>query len=210
MKLNAPRLCTLGEAGVPALVWDVAPACRALSSSVLGGGLGLRHWVLNAQVDAGYARTDPALHLAELAHDAGCRGPGVGFLTAASVDRWTSGRDGGVEACATVGLRHPEWAATDATEATQLAAPTVGTINLVVFVPVPLSDAAMVNAVATATEAKVQALFEAGVDGTGTASDAVCVLAPLDGEEEPFCGPRSRIGSALARAVRDAVGRGVP
>ncbi|HEU5392049.1 MAG TPA: hypothetical protein VFV73_39765 [Streptosporangiaceae bacterium] len=38
-----------------------------ISSGVLGGGFGRREWVLNAQVPAGYARTDPARHLTELA-----------------------------------------------------------------------------------------------------------------------------------------------
>ena len=48
----------------------------------------------------------------------------------------------------------------------------VGTINTVIFVPMRLSDGALINAVATATEAKSQALFEAGIPATGTPSDA--------------------------------------
>ena len=40
--------------------------------------------------------------------------------------------------------------------------PAVGTINMLVMVPERLSDAALVNAVATATEAKAQALAERG------------------------------------------------
>ena len=66
-------------------------------------------------------------------------------------------------------------------------------------------DAALVNAIATATEAKAQALFELGIAGTGTATDAVCIATPADGRAETFGGPRSRWGSRLARAVRDAV-----
>lgn len=81
----------------------------------------------------------------------------------------------------------------------------VGTINIVVRVPANLSGAALVNAVATATEAKVQALAELGVAGTGTATDAVCVLCATDGPVEPYGGPRSRWGSRLARAVHRAV-----
>ena len=77
-------------------------------------------------------------------------------------------------------------------------------------VTVRLSDAAFVNAIATATEAKAQALFELGVAGTGTATDAVCIATPADGRAETFGGPRSRWGSRLARAVRDAVRLGAP
>ncbi len=82
-----------------------------------------------------------------------------------------------------------------------------GTINLVVWVPAPLSDAALANALVTATEAKVQALQEAAVPGTGTASDAVAVCCPPGGTE-PYGGPRSEWGARLARAVHAAVGAG--
>ena len=85
-----------------------------------------------------------------------------------------------------------------------------GTINVVAVLPARLSDAALVNAIATATEAKAQALFELGVAGTGTATDAVCIATPADGRAETFGGPRSRWGSRLARAVRDAVRLGAP
>jgi adenosylcobinamide amidohydrolase len=66
-----------------------------------------------------------------------------------------------------------------------------------------------VNLVATATEAKTQALLEAGIPGTGTATDAVCIVSPIparaDDERDPFGGPRSPGGAALARAVHAAV-----
>jgi adenosylcobinamide amidohydrolase len=85
-----------------------------------------------------------------------------------------------------------------------------GTINIIVEVPVALSDAALVNAVMTATEAKTQALLTAGYPCTGTASDAICVAAPIPGEgvEEPFAGPRSLWGGRVARAVHAAVHAG--
>nr|MBA3906853.1 adenosylcobinamide amidohydrolase [Pseudonocardiales bacterium] len=75
----------------------------------------------------------------------------------------------------------------------------------------PLSDAALVNAVVTATEAKVQALAEAGVPGTGTSSDAVCVACPSSpppGETGLYGGPRSLWGARVARAVHAAVAEG--
>jgi adenosylcobinamide amidohydrolase len=74
---------------------------------------------------------------------------------------------------------------------------------------VALSDAALVNAIATVTEAKAQALADTGVAGTGTASDAVCVAAAAaigtDGEAETYGGPRSVWGARMARAVHRAV-----
>ena len=77
-----------------------------------------------------------------------------------------------------------------------------------VCVPVPLADAALVNAVLTATEAKVQAVLEAGFPGTGTATDAVCIAAPDGTPGEDFAGPRSAWGARIARAVHAAVRAG--
>lgn len=67
----------------------------------------------------------------------------------------------------------------------------------------------IVNAVATITEAKVQALLERQVLGTGTASDALCILCPLVGDAETFGGPRSTWGARLALATYDAVAAGI-
>ncbi|HEV2309701.1 MAG TPA: adenosylcobinamide amidohydrolase [Acidimicrobiia bacterium] len=189
------------------LVWRLDAPGRACASGPLGGGIGERGWVLNAQVAPDFDEVDLGAHLRGRAEVAGCTGPGVGLLTAAPVEEWTVGVDGAVVAYATVGLRRPMFAAafSGATAPAVLA----GTINVVAFLPAPLVDAALVNAVMTATEAKSQALAEAGVPGTGTATDAVCVLTPREGPAQPFGGPRSALGAPLARAVHAAVRDGV-
>jgi adenosylcobinamide amidohydrolase len=177
----------------PMLLWVPGDGRRMVSSAPLGGGIGERRWVLNAQVPPGYRRLDPAAHLAELASAAGVSGPGVGLMTAARIRDRGHACDGGVDALVTAGIGVRGWAA--------------GTINIVVSLPVALSDAALVNAVATATEAKVQALHDLGVDASGTPTDAVCVAAlrpESRGGAEPFAGPRSVWGSRIARAVHRA------
>jgi adenosylcobinamide amidohydrolase len=193
------------------LVWRAGPGWRMLSSGVLGGGLGEREWVLNAQVRPGYDRMDPDRHLAELARAEGLTGPGVGLMTAAVVDDCAYAEDGGVQVAVTTGIGVPTWAATAAELVGAAAAHFPGTINIVAAVPAAMSDAAPVNLVATATEAKVQALLDAGYDCSGTPSDAVCVAARVprpDQEAEPFGGPRSPWGAPLARAVHRAVREG--
>ncbi|OEJ93174.1 adenosylcobinamide amidohydrolase [Streptomyces thermolilacinus] len=194
-----------------ALLWRAGGGWRMVSSAVLGGGIGERAWALNAQVSHGYRRTDPDRHLALLAADAGARGPGVGLMTAADVSRYGRAADGGVGAVATAGLGVRGWAASPARGTAVPAGP--GTVNIVVAVPVALTDAALVNAVATATEAKVQALLDAGYDCSGTPTDAVCVAArtPRPGEDvHAFAGPRSEWGARLARAVHAAVRGAAP
>ncbi|WP_432175407.1 adenosylcobinamide amidohydrolase [Streptomyces sp. Tue6028] len=189
-----------------ALLWRAGAGWRMISSAVLGGGIGERAWVLNAQVSHGYRRTDPERHLADLAREAGVHGPGVGLMTAADVTGHGRAYDGGAEAVATAGLGVRGWAASPAEGTPVPDRP--GTINIVVALPVPLTDAALVNAVATATEAKVQALLDAGYDCSGTPTDAVCVAARVarPGEKvHSFAGPRSLWGARLARAVHGAV-----
>ena len=165
----------------------------------------MRRWIVNAQVPGSYGRRDPDHHLGKLGISLGLAGRGVGMLTAADVRGRAVEADGGVEVTATVGLGHPTWAAAPPEHR---PVSLVGTINLVVLVPERLSDAALVNAVATVTEAKAQALWDRGVSATGTATDAVVIACPEEGRVHAFGGPRSVWGSRIARAVHAAVSTG--
>lgn len=194
--------------GRPLLVWRLARPVLAIATAVLGGGLGERDWVLNVEVDLAYDRMDPAAHLAELAAACGLDpARGAGLLTAAPVQRFRAAAVEGAQAVATVGLSVPVRAADPDDVAPARARP--GTINLVAWVPVPLDPGAMANTLVTVTEAKTQALHDAGYDATGTASDAAVVCCPFPaataGPPEPFAGPRSPWGHRLARATHAAV-----
>ena len=208
--LGQPQLLSRHEDGaeLAMALWRFGSPLLALSSAPYGGGWGERHWILAAQVAHGYDRADPAAHLAGLASDLRLDGPGIGMLTAVDVRLVTTGSEDGVAAAATVGLTHPSWAAAaDAAPAAPAGgAPGIaGTVNIVAVLSRRLSGAALVNAVMTVTEAKSQALWEAGFAGTGTPSDAVAVLCAPSGPAEAYGGPRSRYGSRLARAVHRAV-----
>ncbi|GAA0597258.1 hypothetical protein GCM10010174_10830 [Kutzneria viridogrisea] len=193
--------------GYPVLAWQADRPWLAISSAAHGGGIGERDWVLNATVCTGYDRDDPDRHVAELAAAVGLTGTGTGLLTAVDVRHVVAVSDSGVHAAVTTGVgAHPTWAATPEAAPDRVHA---GTINTVCWCPVRLSEGALVNAVATVTEAKTQALVEAGVPGTGTCTDAVVLLCPTSGPAEQYGGPRSRVGSALARAVHRAVAAGL-
>ena len=191
-----------GRRELPLLLWRFPVPARVIASTPHGGGLGPRRWVVNAQVPSQYGRRDPDRHLARLAVSLGLSGRGVGMLTAADVRAFTTAGDAGVDVIATVGLGHPILAA--APDGGRFGE-VVGTINALVMVPARLSDAALVNAVSTVTEAKTQALHDAGFDATGTATDAVCVACPERGASVAFAGPRSVWGARIARAVYGAV-----
>jgi adenosylcobinamide hydrolase len=184
---------------------------RVVSTAPLGGGFGIRHHWWNAQVPSDYPGHDVDADVVAIARCLGVDpADAVGMLTAVDVrDEW-HGADGGVEVVATVGVTHPAWAAVreqahDPANDVAVA----GTINVFVAVPARLGDAALVNAACTATEAKAQALVEAGIAGTGTASDALAVAARLDGRPHTYGGPRSRWGARVARAVHGAVRDGL-
>ena len=212
--MDEPELLSRREDGteLAMALWRFGSPLLAVSSAPYGGGWGERHWVLAAQVAGDYSRSDPAGHLAELARGLELAGPGIGMLTAVDVRLVSTCRADGVMAAATVGVTHPTWAAAaadaaaaDAGAPATGAAGFAGTVNIVAVLDRRLSPAALVNAVMTVTEAKSQALWEAGIAGTGTPSDAVAVLCPAAGPAEAFAGPRSRWGSRLARAAHRAV-----
>lgn len=191
---------------LPFLVWPLDRPHLAISSGPVGGGIGLRRSVLNATVAYGYARMDPDRHLAELAASVGLAADdGLGLMTAVDVRHRQIVTDTGVEVFATTGISEPQWAAVPIGDPSLHDPERVGTINVVAFLPVRLSPAALVNAVATVAEAKAQAFRDLGLAGTGTPTDAVAILCPADGPEEPFGGPRSTWGSRLARAAHRAV-----
>ena len=202
----APELVTDGPG--PCLAWRFSEPMSAISSAPLGGGLGHRAWVVIWEVDPDYAHEDPETDVRRRAQALGLEGDGVGFLTAVSVAGAVAAEDDGVRVDATVGVARPTWAAgPEGSHSHSIR--TVGTINVVVQVPAALSDGALVNAIATVAEAKAQALGELGIAGTGTASDAACILSRGEGPADPWGGPRSRWGSRIARSVHAAVLEGV-
>lgn len=184
------------------LCWRFPQRPLALSSASVGGGLSRPAWLVNIGVPQGYSRTDLAAHAAEVAAGIGLDGPGVALFTAHDVRLHHRAEHEGVRVTATVGATRPTWPA-DLTDTVKRWTP--GTINIIATLPVRLEDAALVQAAVTLTEAKCQALIDAGVPGTGTASDALAVLVAPDGPAEPFAGVRSTWGHRLAIATHAAV-----
>ncbi len=90
--------------------------------------------------------------------------------------------------------------------------PAVGTINLLLRLSIPLSDAALVEAVALAAEARTAAVIASGwpssrsaAPATGTGTDCIVVAAPVGPEPAPWCGKHTAAGSALGAAALAAV-----
>ncbi len=208
----------------PLLLWRFGAPMRSITSASVGGGVTRPKWILNMTVDSEYSRVDPEIHVATVAKDLKLSGIGVGLLTAVDVRTRTMCSVEGASVVATVGVSKPIWAYDATRPLSSLGSPNQeppkpappGTINLVCGVRQTLSDAALVNAISTITEAKTQALFDAGIAGTGTASDAICLVCPdlfntqnnpgaRAKAEEIFGGPLSYWGERLAAATYQAV-----
>ena len=196
----------------PVLWWEADRAWRSVSSGVLGGGIGTSRWVLNATVPSDFDDDVPAEYLARLANAVGLAPEaGIGLLTAVDVRFAVTVARPGVTMCVTTGVGlHASWAAAHDARVTEHAG--AGTVNAVAWLDHPVTPDALVNGVMTVTEAKTQAFFEAGIDGTGTCTDTVTLLCPVPaGDEEPtrYLGSRSPVGQALATAAHAAVATGL-
>jgi len=212
---TAGRIPCLAESlqigpGTGVMIWRLGPRVQCLSSAAVGGGLETPQWVMNIGVPKDYDRTDLHAHANELASHYELLGDGVGLFTAANLanaaHQTVTVDDHQISVDATVGVSHPTWAAQiNPPPVTSRTHPHIGTINIVIQMPLPLDPGAAVNLVMTSTEAKTQALLDAGIPGTGTASDAVAVIWPIGPITIGFGGPRSYWGAATANGVYEAV-----
>ena len=121
--------------------------------------------------------------------------------------------DGGTVRCvATVGLGNALAAGDPA-----ISGPASRTINILCQLPEPLTDGAMVEAIALAAEARTSVMLESGIlsivsgrPATGTGTDCIVIAAPVAGPPPvPYCGKHTGLGERLGLAVRQAVTHGV-
>lgn len=187
---------------------------RTLNSSMWGEGFGWHSRLMNRQVDRSYSSSDP---LAEMHQFMRMRSIGIeetaALLTAARVqDRGYSQESGdkGLKVCtwATVGLSNKARAGS----LRNMHELFPGTINLIVVIDGILTDAAMVNAVITATEAKAAALQDADIrladsreTATGTTTDAVIIAATQKGASYRYAGTATQLGYGIGRTVYEAM-----
>ncbi|GBD47385.1 adenosylcobinamide amidohydrolase [Methylopila sp. Yamaguchi] len=155
---------------------------------------------------------DPAALLEARMQAAGF-GDAVGMMTSRDVRRRrvAGAASGGASArcLATVGLGN----ASRVGEPSPPPREAWGTINLLVACSVPLTDAALVEALSIAVEARTAAVMASGraVDGgaaTGTGTDCVVVAAPLGDPAANFAGLHTDVGVAIGAAVYEAVKNG--
>jgi iron complex transport system ATP-binding protein len=187
---------------------------KVLSSAVVGAGFQWATHLVNRHVPKEYRCDDPEAEMKEYlrarAFDAHRT---IGMMTAVCLEDVAIARSEEEEAplmaIVTAGVGN----AVDASAAWQhaRAAGCVGTINTIVLIEGELSEAAYVQAMMTATEAKAKALADAGVVdpetktiATGTSTDCAAIAASQTGRSFAYAGTATPLGKAIGRAVYEA------
>ena len=153
---------------------------------------------------------DPADHLGRLMDARGLAGA-VGLMTSSALARHqvgTAACDGVAAACLmTLGLSNAERVGTRR-QPVDPDRPAYGTINALCRVSVPLGDAALLEALSVATQARTTAILSYGYAPapgagpvTGTGTDCLVLACPARGPEERFAGLHTAVGEALGAAV---------
>jgi adenosylcobinamide amidohydrolase len=192
---------------------------RACSWAIVGGGIVDARHVAWLEVRDTELRppVEPRALLAARCRQEGLAGV-VGLMTSRSVatydDVVVSAGGARARCLATVGLGNALRAGDPPGVAGR-----IGTINLLVHVDTPLSDEALLEASAIATEAKCAVVLGAGIKsrrtsrpatGTGTDCTVVTAVRPTPGRGgAPYAGKHTAVGSLVGAAVEEAIERGV-
>lgn len=205
-----------------ALIVSFAAPARVLSWAVLNGGFCDADHVINHHVsgsDQAFC-AEPQRWLEESASRLELQGTVVALATAVKMNNLVevsfSAGGNSVTCFATVGCSNALSVGDPASVVIEQAAPLpLHTINMIVTVQPGLEDAALVEAIQIATEGRVRALYEAGIQSslsnlaaTGTGTDCIAVVS-LGGERERYCGKYTQLGELIGRAAYTAVKKGI-
>jgi adenosylcobinamide amidohydrolase len=197
------------------LVVRFAEPQRVASWAILGGGLSRTPTVAWVEVrDADLRPGVDARDVARARLDAAGVADAVVLLTSRDLRAYVDVRhrfaDRSCRCVATVGLGNALRAGDPPG-----AAGRIGTINILCEVSARLTDEALLEALALASEARALAIREAyvpsqrtGEPSSGTGTDCIVIAAPQTGEHESYAGKHTAIGHVIGRAVYDAVRSG--
>ncbi len=205
-----------------ALIVSFAAPARVLSWAVINGGFCDAAHVINHHTsgsDQGFC-AEPVRWLEKSASRLGLQGTFVALATAVEmknlVEVSLSAGVNSVTCFATVGCSNALSVGDPASVVNERVLPSPPhTINMILTVQPGLSDEAMVEGVQIATEGRVRALYEAGVQSslsnlaaTGTGTDCIAVVS-LGGERVRYCGKHTQLGELIGRAAYTAVSKGI-
>ncbi len=186
-------------------------ALRTFSSAVIGGGSSWKRIFVNRHVPGDYDYSDPGREMEQFLRSRNVNPiETIGMMTAVCledatfIDRKEANFSLSVMVTAGVGNAvDPIFAEHHNSDVIR-----IGTINIWVFIDGELSEEAFVQAMITATEAKVKALLDQKVIdpitqtlATGTPTDSLLIAATQRGDSFPYAGTITKLGKAIAKTV---------
>lgn len=192
---------------------------KTFSSSIIGAGFGWKRLFINRYVEETYDSDRPGEEMKDWLAERGIRSEdAVAMMTAVRLENAAfcevEEESFSVKAVVTAGVGD----AIDVAAACRHSSerPKIGTINVLIFIDGKLEEEAFVQAVMTATEAKVKALQDHGVRdaltgtlATGTSTDSLAVAATQRGESFPFAGTGTFLGRTIGRAVYECTSEAI-
>lgn len=192
------------------IVFESPIPLKSISAGVTGAGMGLYQRFVNRHVNKNYNPQDYKQEMKQFLKINGFNSKEtVGMMTAVKLSDVvyesfhgklfsvfivvTAGTGNAVDA--TLGKKHLDtWKP--------------GTINTWIFVNGKLTNAAFIQGIITATEAKTKALREAEIIdqitntlATGTSTDSILIAATQEGQELEFAGSISELGAVIGEGV---------
>ncbi len=191
-----------------------AELLTVLSSALVGGNLRATRHIVNLHVSKNYDSQNPQDDLAAFAARLEIVEPFVGMMTAAYTDngRAESESYNGITVAAIVTAGLSNVCAAGITPPAQTSA---GTINTILLIDAAMTEAAMVNAIITATEAKTLMLVERdtrtreGYRASGTSTDSIVVACTGRGVKLRYAGTATIVGWLIGRTVREALNQSI-
>ena len=198
--------------GEDTLIIEFGGRVRALSSTIIGGGLRELTHVIFHRVDPDFNEPDPTRYAESLLEKLKLpRKSSAVFLTAVDVvkehielevDSPTK-----IALVASVGLSH------GASIRTRGSGERPGTINILLFVEKPLADRALIDLAGVVSGVKAIALADLALSRGynlgrvyATITDALVIASRMDSEDREFyAGPATPIGSEAAKLVYEAM-----
>lgn len=197
------------------LLFRHSPPLETISSAVYGGGMKRVSHFVNWKVPLDYASVDPTQLMEQKLDEWGYPADhALGLQTAAYIHTVSIhemiGDEFRIVCCVTAGVGN---AARAGKKRKTFPAYQCSTINTFIFIDSSLTQAAMVNAIITATEAKAAALQDlaifddAGQVATGTTTDAIVIAVSQNAKyrTHQFAGAATSIGNAIGCLVYDAL-----
>lgn len=182
---------------------------KTMSSGITGSGVGWHRYFMNRHVNEQYECTHPVQEMTAYLQNYGFNPiETVSMMTAVPLEnvvyRYFEENGLSIFIVITASCGH----AIDASIGNKRFVPQIGTINTWIFVNGYLTDEAFIQALTTATEAKVKVFYDLGITdelygtlATGTATDSILVAATQQGQKQFFAGTLTPLGRLIGKGI---------